>query len=132
MNAFLDLLRRNRNYRYTWLGQIVSEIGDHFNTISVFSLALANTGSGAVVSGVMISRAIPMVLAGPLAGVLLDRMDRKKIMLTSDLARAAVAGLLSSSTALLWVLTDWRGRVKEPQRLAVRPDEIEVHGDPTV
>ncbi len=33
----------NRNYRYTWVGQVVSEIGDHFNNIAVFSLAVAHT-----------------------------------------------------------------------------------------
>ncbi len=77
MGDFLKLLRRNRNYRYTWFGQLVSEIGDHFNTIAVFSLVLDRTGSGAVVSGVMLARAIPMILAGPIAGVALDRMDRK-------------------------------------------------------
>jgi MFS family permease len=88
---FVDLLRNNRNYRYTWMGQVVSEIGDHFNNIAVFSLALANTKSGMVITGIMISRAIPAVMAGPLAGVLLDRMDRKRIMIISDLVRFAVA-----------------------------------------
>lgn len=93
MAGFVQLLRENRNYRYTWIGQIVSEVGDHFNTIAVFSLVLNNTGSGLIVSGVMIARALPMVLAGPLAGVLLDRMDRKQLMIASDLVRAVV-GLL--------------------------------------
>ncbi|HSW49206.1 MAG TPA: MFS transporter, partial [Bryobacteraceae bacterium] len=91
--SFLRLLRTNRNYRYTWLGQVVSEIGDHFNNVAVFSLALEITRSGMVVTGVMMARAIPMILAGPLAGVLLDRMDRKRIMIVSDLVRAVVAAL---------------------------------------
>lgn len=91
MSGFTDLLRTNRNYRYTWLGQVVSEIGDHFNNIAVFSLALEHTKSGLVVSGVMLARAIPAVLAGPIAGVLLDRIDRKKIMIVSDLVRFVVA-----------------------------------------
>ena len=93
MGDFLELLRRNRNYRWMWFGQIVSEIGDHFNTIAVFSLLLARTGSGVVISGVMLARAIPMILAGPIAGVALDRMDRKKLMLWSDIVRGVV-GLL--------------------------------------
>ena len=79
MAGFLHLLRDNSNYRYTWLGQVVSEIGDHFNNIAVFGLALQYTGSGMVVTGVMLSRAIPAVMAGPLAGVVLDRFDRKQI-----------------------------------------------------
>ncbi len=91
MADFIDLLRRNRNYRYTWAGQVVSETGDYFNNIAVFSLVMQATGSGLVVSGVMLARAIPAVVAGPVAGVALDRFDRKRIMIASDLVRAAVA-----------------------------------------
>jgi MFS family permease len=91
LNAFVSLLGANRNYRNTWIGQVVSEIGDHFNNIAVFSLALANTKSGLVVSGIMLARAIPAMLIGPAAGVVLDRMDRKRVMIASDLTRAAVA-----------------------------------------
>lgn len=91
MTAFPALLRRNRNYRYTWVGQVVSEIGDHFNNIAVFALAMERTRSGLVVSGVMLARAIPAILAGPVAGVLLDRLDRRAVMIASDLVRAAVA-----------------------------------------
>ena len=91
LNDFRQLLRQNRNYRYTWIGQVVSEIGDHFNNIAVFSLAMETTRSGLVVSGIMLSRAVPAVMAGPLAGVVLDRFDRKRIMLASDLVRAVVA-----------------------------------------
>ena len=91
MSAFRTLLGRNANYRYTWIGQVVSEIGDHFNNIAVFSLVLGATKSGLVVSGVMLSRAVPAMLVGPLAGVVLDRMDRKRVMIASDLIRAVVA-----------------------------------------
>lgn len=91
MNPFVSLLRQNHNYRNTWIGQVVSEVGDHFNNIAVFGLVLATTKSGLVVSGVMLSRAIPVILVGPLAGVVLDRFDRKKVMIASDLFRAVVA-----------------------------------------
>jgi MFS family permease len=110
LSEFLTLLRRNRNYRFTWSGQVVSEVGDHFNNIAVFSLALANTGSGLVVAGVLIARAIPAMFAGPIAGVLLDRWDRKRIMIASDLARAVIAitfllGIPVGRTWLLYVLS---------------------------
>ena len=110
MRAFFALLRQNRNYRYTWVGQVVSEVGDHFNNIAVFSLALETTRSGLVVSGVMLSRAIPVILAGPLAGVLLDRWDRQRLMIASDLVRAVVAALFlftisRPSPTLLYVLS---------------------------
>jgi MFS family permease len=91
MTSLAALLRQNRNYRYTWAAQVVSEIGDYFNNIAVFALVMEKGGSGLVVSGVMLSRAIPAVLAGPVAGVLLDRLDRRRIMIASDLVRAAVA-----------------------------------------
>ena len=110
MSEFLQLLKTNRNYRYAWSGQVVSEIGDHFNNVAVFSLALANTRSGLVVTGVMLSRAIPAVMAGPVAGVILDRMDRKRIMIASDLIRAVVAigfilAIPRSDTWLLYLLS---------------------------
>ncbi len=91
MREFLELLRRNPNYRNMWMGQVVSEIGDNFNNIAVFALAMSLTHSGLVVMGIMLSRAIPIVTIGPLAGVMLDRFDRKKIMIASDLTRAFVA-----------------------------------------
>ncbi len=91
MQDFIQLLRRNRNYRYAWMGQIVSEIGDHFNNIAVLSLAMAETHNGPVIVGLMLSRAIPAVLVGPVAGVLLDRFDRQKIMIASDLVRGVIA-----------------------------------------
>src|SRR5215471_14708910 len=106
MNAFVTLLRRNPNYRYTWIGQVVSEIGDHFNNIAVFGLVLAQTHSGMVVTGVMLARAIPAILAGPLAGVVLDRFDRKRVMIASDLIRAVVAlcFILTVNRAGTWLL----------------------------
>src|SRR5579862_8358384 len=106
MNDFFALLKSNRNYRFTWSGQMVSEVGDHFNNIAVFSLALANTGSGLVVAGILIARAIPAMVAGPIAGVMLDRWDRKRIMICSDLVRAviAIAFLLGIPTGRTWLL----------------------------
>lgn len=110
MGEFFRLLKSNRNYRFTWSGQVVSEIGDNFNNVAVFALALANTRSGLVVMGIMLSRAIPAIMAGPIAGVALDRFDRKRIMIASDLIRAAVAicfifAIPKGHTWLLYVLS---------------------------
>lgn len=90
-SSFSSLLHRNRNYRFTWFGQIVSEVGDHFNNIAVLSLAIEMTHNGGVIAGVMLSRAIPAVLIGPVAGVWLDRFDRQRIMIASDLVRGVIA-----------------------------------------
>ncbi|HSP69487.1 MAG TPA: MFS transporter [Bryobacteraceae bacterium] len=110
MTGFAELLRSNRNYRYTWIGQVISEIGDHYNNIAVFSLVLANTGSGLVVAGILLARGGAVMLGGPIAGVLLDRMDRKRLMITSDLTRAVIAlvfiaGIPAGRTWLLYLLS---------------------------
>jgi MFS family permease len=106
MSPFVSLLRNNHNYRNTWIGQVVSEIGDHFNNIAVFGLVLAHTRSGMVVTGVMLARAIPAILAGPLAGVVLDRFDRKRVMIASDLIRGIVAlgFILTVNRADTWLV----------------------------
>ena len=91
MSAFTQLLRNNRNYRFTWTGQIVSEVGDNFNNIAVLSLAMTHRNPGLVVTGVFLSRAIPMLAAGLIAGVLLDRLNRKRVMMASDMVRAVIA-----------------------------------------
>jgi MFS family permease len=111
MGELLQLLRRNRNYRYTWAGQIVSEIGDNFNNIAVFALAMELTHSGMVVAGVLLARAIPAITMGSLAGVVLDRFDRKRIMIASDLIRAIVAlgFIFSVISHRVWVLYVFSG-----------------------
>jgi MFS family permease len=91
LSAFAGLLRSNRNYRFTWSGQVVSEVGDHFNNIAVMSLAMQHAKPGLVVTGVFLARAIPMLAAGPIAGVLLDRLDRRQVMIASDVTRAVIA-----------------------------------------
>ena len=108
--TILQLLRRNHNYRLLWGGQVISEVGDHFNNIAVFSMAIRQEHGGLLVGGVLMARAIPMLVAGPLAGVVLDRLDRRKVMIASDLVRALVAlGFIASigqsGNTLLFVLS---------------------------
>jgi MFS family permease len=86
----MALLRSNRDFRQLWLGQVVSQLGDWFNTIALFTLVLRLTGSGAAVSLVLVTRFLPSVVLGPLSGVLADRFNRRHIMIASDVARAAV------------------------------------------
>jgi MFS family permease len=110
MPDFTRLLQRNRNYRYTWFGQIVSEVGDHFNNVAVLSLAIQETHSGTVIATLMLSRVVPAVLTGPLAGVLLDRFDRQRIMIASDLVRGVIAlgfilAIAYKQTWLLYLLS---------------------------
>src|SRR5688500_20395350 len=93
MGSFVALLRDNRNYRWAWIGQVVGEAGTHFNTVAVLSLALHSTGKGSAVGGVMIARLAGGIAAAPVAGVILDHMDRRHVMLAAELMRAVLAGL---------------------------------------
>ena len=51
---------------------------------------------------------------------------------TSPRTIGAAAGVLSSSTALFWAWANWKNRLPEPAEAGSRPEEVEVHGDPTV
>ena len=86
--AYLTLLRRNRNYRLLWLAQIVSELGDWFYTLAVYNLLLDLTGSKAQAVGLaVVLQVLPSTFAAPTAGVLNDRISRKRIMIGADVAR---------------------------------------------
>src|ERR1700720_2103162 len=85
-----ELLRVNRNFRYLWLGQVVSQMGDWFDTIAVYTIALRLTGSSRSVALIMVARFLPSVVMGPLSGVVADRFSRRSIMITTDLMRAVV------------------------------------------
>src|SRR5918911_3714236 len=88
--GYLELLRTNRNFRQLWLGQVVSQMGDWFDTIALYTIVLNLTGSGRAVGLVLVARFVPSFIVGPLSGVVADRFSRRTIMIVSDLLRAAV------------------------------------------
>ena len=89
-SGYLELLRRNRDFRLLWLGQVVSQLGDWFNTIALYTLVLDLTGSGGSIGFLLVARFLPTVVLGPLAGVVADRFSRRAVMIWSDLLRAGV------------------------------------------
>lgn len=88
--GYMELLRGNRSFRFLWLGQVVSQMGDWFDTIAVYTIALHLTGSGRAVALIMVARFLPSVIMGPLSGVVADRFSRRSIMITADIMRAIV------------------------------------------
>src|SRR6185295_6219171 len=89
------ILRNNRNFRLLFIGQTVSQLGDWFNSVAVFALLLDLTGSATAVAWMMIVQFLPMAIVGPLAGVVVDRVDRKRLMIGADLFRGVmILGLL--------------------------------------
>jgi MFS family permease len=108
--GYLELLRKNRNFRQLWLGQVVSQLGDWLDTIALYTIVLHLTGSGRAVGFVLVARFLPTFIIGPLSGVLADRFSRRSIMIASDLLRAVVVlGFLLVRTPedlwLVYVLT---------------------------
>ena len=65
-------------------------MGDWFDTIAVYTIALQLTGSSRSVALIMVARFLPSVIMGPLSGVVADRFSRRSIMITADLLRALV------------------------------------------
>ena len=105
--SYLALLRRNRNYRLLWAAQIVSELGDWFYTLAVYNLLLDLTGSKAQAVGLaVVLQVLPSTFAAPTAGVLNDRISRKRIMIGADLVRfVIVLGMLLVRTpSTVWLV----------------------------
>jgi MFS family permease len=87
-------LSRNRNYRLLWTSQVASEFGFNASAIAFPLLVLAVTGSAAA-SGVALGTiAVAQLVAGLPAGALVDRCNRKMVMLVCEAAQAAAAASL--------------------------------------
>ncbi len=104
-NLAYGRLFRNRNFVALWLGQMISFIGDYFNWIAVPIMVERLTGSALMVGLSTIANALPMLLLGPVAGVFVDRWDRKWTMVVSDLLRALLVlpCLLVRTADQVWI-----------------------------
>lgn len=87
-------LFRNRSFAALWLGQTVSFLGDYFYFLAIPIMVNRLTGSALLVGIATISEALPVLLLGPLAGVFVDRWDRKTTMIVSNVLRGLLVLLL--------------------------------------
>ena len=99
-------LLRHRSFRLLWSAQTVSSFGDALTSLALLLTAQRLTGSTAAVAATAIAIALPQLIVGLPAGVLVDRWDRRRVMIASDLVRAVlVLGFLAVTTAdRLWLL----------------------------
>ncbi|HMV82810.1 MAG TPA: MFS transporter [Blastocatellia bacterium] len=94
--TFKELLRENINFRRLWVGQVISELGTWFSFIAELGLVQFYSGSPWMTTGLLVSRLLPVLIFAPVAGVAVDRLDRRRILLATDIIRAVVAlGFLS-------------------------------------
>ena len=89
MSQLRDLLRI-RDYRYMWSAQALSDFGDNLTFLTLLILIQRLTGSTVALAGLMVAIALPTLVFGTLAGVYVDRLDRKKVILVSDLLRGLI------------------------------------------
>jgi len=105
-SSYWRLVRGNRNFRRLWLAQIVSEIGDWFYTLSIYTLLLQLTGHASSVALALVLQVFPLTLVGPTAGVVNDRVKRKHVMIAADLIRffVVLAMLFVRSRSMAWLI----------------------------
>ncbi len=131
--SYVKLLRANRNFRLLWVAQVVSELGDWFYSLAVYRLLLELTNEKAQsVALAVVLQVLPQALAAPMAGVISDRISRRRIMIGADIARFfIVLGMLAVRTpGIVWLvyplllLETVGAAFFEPARSAVVPNIV--------
>ncbi len=120
---------RNRNFALMWIGQLVSTIGSALTSLAASILVYRVTGSALSVGLMLMASALPSIFLGLVAGVFVDRFDRKRIMIAADLVRAVLVFLipllLPLNIAWLYVmvmLSSAVGQFFEPAHASVLPE----------
>jgi MFS family permease len=105
MDSTNDSLLRNARFLRLWIGQGTSFVGDAVSMVALVVLVVQITGSASAVGGALVARLLPTIVS-PLAGVLADRLDRRVVLVASDLARAVlVLGLVfARDLATIYIL----------------------------
>lgn len=106
LRGYWRLIRSNRNFRLLWGAQFVSEIGDWLYMVAIFSSLLELTGSARVVASAFVMQVLPQCFVAPAAGVINDRLSRKKVMIVTDWCRAIIVFTMMfvQTPGLLWAL----------------------------
>ena len=88
------LIHQNAAFRRLFLAHSISRAGDAFNTVALVVLVFQLTGSGLGVAGTVACEVLPILLLGPVAGLIVDRYPRRTLMVAADVARAGLVLLL--------------------------------------
>lgn len=99
------LVRANPQFARLFAAHAVSRAGDAFNTVALVVLVFELTGTGAGVAGTIAFEVVPVLLFGPVAGVVVDRSPRRSVMIAADVLRAGLVAALAvfgSSLALAY------------------------------
>ncbi len=100
--AEFGLLTRNKNFMKLFWGQLVSSVGDWVATLALMSLVYRITGgSSLAVGSVLAFRIVPALFSGPIAALVSDRFDRRKLMIGCDISRGVIV-LAAPFMTRLW------------------------------
>jgi MFS family permease len=106
------MLRTNPDLRALFVAQVVSFMGDWFTFVALAGLIKEATGSAFLVSLAYVSFSLPSFLASPIAGPVVDRFDRRRLLLVVSAAQALAAmGLLTGSVDRVWPLFVFQGTI---------------------
>ena len=100
-----ELLKRNRDFRALFVGQIVSYGGDWFALVALLGVVTdATHGSALAISGIFVAQMVPSFVLSPFAGPVADRFNRRTVMILSSLAAAVAAcGFLLVEPGRIWI-----------------------------
>jgi MFS family permease len=98
-------LRRNRDFRRVYVASLISLGGDWFLLVALFGLVLSLTHSAFAVSLLLAAQDAPLFFLAPIGGALVDRLDRRKLMVACDVGRAVLclAFLFVRSSDTVWL-----------------------------
>ena len=94
---------RHRNFRFLWIGQTISALGNPFQTVALLWLVIQLTGSALDLAAVLLSLSIPQALTTLTGGVLTDQHDARTVMLWSDSLRVITSGAITLFVYLHWL-----------------------------
>src|SRR5262249_15961940 len=104
--TYRELLGRNKSFRLLWIGQVISELGTWFSFVAEIGLVRMFSGSAMATTALLVAKLLPFLLVAPIAGVLADRRSRKKLLIYTDLIRAALAlvFIVAGKTGAVWLI----------------------------
>jgi len=134
MSKFREVLK-NRNFFLLWLGQVISQLGDRLDQMALIAFVyLRAPGSTWEIAKILSFTIIPVFLIGPIAGVYVDRWDRRRTMYACDLLRSALVLMIPlflfyskslAPTYLIIFIVFSIGRFFVPAKLSIIPDLVQ-------
>ncbi len=98
----LKILAINKNFRFLWIGQLISALGDRLTQMGILTFVMvASSDDGSKMALITFFSLLPFLLFSPFFGALVDRYSRKKLMLLADISRA----VLVVGIPIVWINT---------------------------